>query len=214
MRRIAETSRPVKRDLGRAADFAPRGGRNLSAPPSAADLLALARRRFLACQHISIEELAAELGVSRATAYRWVGNAEQLAGLVVAGIVDDTFARTLREGRGQGEERIVDVTARGLRYVATSEPYRAFLARDPQKALRIVASKEGPVQVRTIAHHEALLREEIERGNLTLPVDPHTMAYALVRIAESFLYADIIAGEEIDLDKAMEIIKLMLRGAS
>ena len=193
---------------------APRGTRLPASSPTAADLLALARRRFLACERISIEELAAELGVSRATAYRWVGNAEQLAGLVVAGLVDATFARTLREGRGHGAERIVDVTARGLRYVATSRPYHAFLARDPQKALRIVASKEGPVQARTIAHHEALLREEIERGNLTLPVDPHTMAYALVRVAESFLYADVIAGEKIDLDKAVAIIKLLLRSDS
>jgi Tetracyclin repressor-like, C-terminal domain len=37
------------------------------------------------------------------------------------------------------------------------------------------------------------------------------MAYALVRIVESFLYADPIAGEKPDLKKAVEILKLMLR---
>jgi hypothetical protein len=37
------------------------------------------------------------------------------------------------------------------------------------------------------------------------------MAYALVRIVESFLYADAIAGEKLDLDKAVEILKLVLR---
>lgn len=37
------------------------------------------------------------------------------------------------------------------------------------------------------------------------------MAYAIVRIGESFLYADTIAGEKPDLDKAVEIVKLMLR---
>jgi AcrR family transcriptional regulator len=183
-------------------------------PPLAGDLLLLARRRFLACERVSLEELAAELGVSRATAYRWVGNAEHLSGLVVAGLVDDTFARCLREGQGQGAARVVDVVARGLRYIANSTAYRAFVERDPQKALRIVASKDGPVQVRTIAHHEALLRQELERGQLTIPVDPHTMAYALVRVAESFLYADVIAGEAPDLDKAVEILKLMLGGSA
>lgn len=178
--------------------------------PTAADLLALARSRFLACERVRLEELAAELGISRATAYRWFPNAEQLVGQVVVGLVDDTFARSLREASGRGAERILHATARGMRYVATSTAYHAFIARDPQRALRIVASKEGPVQARTIAHHEALLRQEIEEGNLTLPVDPHTMAYALVRVAESFLYADIIAGEEPDLDKAVEILRLML----
>jgi AcrR family transcriptional regulator len=182
----------------------------IPAAPSPADLLALARRRFLAQERISLEELAAELGISRATAYRWAGNAEQLAGQVIADIADQTFQRTVREGRGRGVARIVDITRRGLRYVAGSEPYRAFLARDPQKALRIVASKEGPVQARTIANHERMLREAVENGELSLPVDPHTMAYALVRVAESFLYADIIAGETPDLDKAVQIIELML----
>ena len=98
-----------------------------------------------------------------------------------------------------------------MRYVATSEAYRAFVERDPQKALRIVASKDGPVQQRTIALHEELLAEEVRRGALTLPVDAHTMAYALVRIVESFLYAYAIAGETPDLEKAVDIMKLLLR---
>ena len=39
------------------------------------------------------------------------------------------------------------------------------------------------------------------------------MAYALVRIVESFLYADMITGERPDLEKATQILALMLRGA-
>lgn len=196
--------------MGGRIQGAPRPAPAEPAPVTPVDLLALARRRFLACERFSLEELAAELGISRATVYRWAGNAEQLVGQVVVGLVDDTFARSLAEARGRGAKRIVDATARGMRYIATSEAYHAFIARDPQRALRIVASKEGPVQARTIAHHERLLREEVEKGNLSLPVDPHTMAYALVRVAESFLYADLIAGEQPDLAKAVEIIKLLL----
>ena len=180
-------------------------------PPAAEDLLALARRRFLRGERFGVEELAAELGVSRATAYRWAGNAEQLAGTVIASLAEDTFRRALREVRGRGAARVVGVMARGMRYIATSDAYRAFVARDPQRALRLVASKDGPVQQRKIALHQELLAEEIRRGALRLPVDTHTMAYALVRIVESFLYADAIAGEQPDLEKAVEILKLMLR---
>ena len=176
-----------------------------------AALRASARRRFLAGERLSVEELAAELGISRATAYRWAGNAEQLAGEVIASLVDATHRRALREAQGRGAARVIDVTTRGMHYIATSAPYRAFLERDPQRALRIVASKEGPVQARTIALNQSLLEEEIGRGALELPVDAHTMAYALVRIVESFLYADMIAGETPDLEKATEILKLMLR---
>ena len=180
-------------------------------PPTASDLLDLARRRFLKGQRIGLEDLAAELGISRATAYRWAGNADFLSGLVIASIAEDTFRRAASEARGRGAARVVDVIARGMRYVATSAAYRAFLERDPQRALLIVASKDGPVQQRTIAMHEELLAEEVRRGALTLPVDTHTMAYALVRVVESFLYADAIAGETLELEKAVAILKLMLR---
>lgn len=188
-----------------------RGLSGLRPVATEADLRALARRRFLAGERLSVEELAAELRVSRATAYRWAGNADQLAGEVVASLVDATFRRTVGEARGRGAARVIDSMTRGMRYIADSAPYRAFLERDPQRALRIVASKEGPVQARTIALNQGLLEEEIRRGALKLPVDAHTMAYALVRIVESFLYADMIAGETPDLEKATEILKLMLR---
>jgi uncharacterized protein (DUF1697 family) len=188
-----------------------RGLSGLRPVATASDLRALARRRFLAGERLSLEELSADLGISRATAYRWAGNVELLAGEVIASIVRDTHERAVREAKGRGTERVVDVFARGLRYIASSAPYRAFLERDPQKALRIVASKEAPVQAQTIALNQQLLEEEIASGALRLPVDAHTMAYALVRIAESFLYADMIAGEKPDLDKAVEIVKLMLR---
>jgi len=70
------------------------------------------------------------------------------------------------------------------------------------------------VQARTIVLNESLLREEVERGHLQLPVDAHTMAYALVRVAEAFLYSDMITGERPDLEKATQILALMLRGGS
>lgn len=182
-----------------------------AALPVRDDLHALARARFMVGERVSVETLADELGVSRATAYRWAGNAEQVAGEVIGSLAESTFRRALAEARGRGAARVVDVMARGMRYVAASKAYRTFLEYDPQRALRVVASKEGPVQRRTIALHQALLEEEVGRGALELPVDAHTMAYALVRIVESFLYADAIAGEKPDLEKAVEILKLMLR---
>ena len=183
----------------------------LRALPTASDLLWIATRRFLRGQRVRVEEHAAELGMSRATAYRWVGNNDALVAAVIASLREDIFRRALRGARGRGAARVVDVMARGMHVLISSRAYRAFLERNPEKALRMVASKAGPVQAGTIALHQQLLEEEIERGHLRLPVDAHTMAYALVRIAESFLYADLIAGEKPDIAKAVEIVKLMLR---
>lgn len=176
-----------------------------------ADLVAAARQRFQAGERCDIETLSAELGISRATAYRWAGNNELLIGEVIASMTEATFRRAMRDAKGQGAARVLEVMQRGMRGIAGAEAYRSFLERDPQKALRIVASKDGPSQRRAIALHQELLDEEIARGKLKLEVDSHTMAYALVRIAESFLYADLIAGETPDLDKAMSVLRLMLR---
>ncbi|HSW15410.1 MAG TPA: QsdR family transcriptional regulator, partial [Solimonas sp.] len=176
---------------------------------TAADLITAARRRFLDGERCDIETLATELGVSRATAYRWAGNNEQLMGEVVASMTEATFRKAMRETRGSGATRVLAVMERGMRAIAGAAVYRNFLERDPQKALRIVASKDGPSQQRAIALHQELLEEEIDKGKLELDVDAHTMAYALVRIAESFLYADLIAGETPDVDKALSVLKLM-----
>jgi len=180
--------------------------------PKRADLLAAARRQFMHGERIDLPALADELGISRATAYRWVGNAEQLTAEVIASLVSDTFDRVREETRGlKGTRRILEVLERSMRYTARFKPLRQFLDRDPQRSLRLIASKDGPVQQFTIAQHQKLLEEEEQRGALRLPVDAHTMAYAITRLGESFLYADLIAGEKPDVDKAITILRLMLR---
>jgi hypothetical protein len=73
-----------------------------------------------------------------------------------------------------------------------------------------VASKAGAPQGAMIAFWEGLIQAEIDAGRLDPPVDAHTLAFAIVRISESFLYADLIAGEEPDVEKAIEIVRLLL----
>jgi AcrR family transcriptional regulator len=180
--------------------------------PTREDLFALARRHFLRGERLDVAGLGEELGISRATAYRWAGNEEALTGSVIAWLAEETFLRCIREARGRGFERILDAERRGLRYTATFPAYRAFLEReDPMTSMRIVASKHGPVQALQVRMHEEWLRELSSSGEIELSVDPHTMAYAIVRTAEAFLYADLIAGEDIDIDKAVAVMRLLLR---
>jgi AcrR family transcriptional regulator len=183
----------------------------LDAEAGPEDLLHLARKHFLRGDRLSIEQLAEELNVSRATAYRWAGNVDALTGRLIAQIVEVTHDRCVREAKGKGWERIVDANARGLRYIAASRPYQRFLARDPETALRIVATKEGPVQATTVRLQQQLIEDEARKGSIRLRVDAHTLAYAVVRLCESFLYADLVAGEEPDISKAVEVLRLLLR---
>jgi AcrR family transcriptional regulator len=185
--------------------------RTLTAPTTAADFFAAARARFIAGERTDIAGLAEAVGVSRATAYRWAGNADELAARIIASLAEETFARAWREARGRGWNRILNAVERGLHYISTFPPYRAFLERDPENALRIVASKNGAPQQTMIRLHQQLLEDEARRGHITLPMDAHTLAYAIVRISESFLYADLIANEQPDVDRAMEVLRLLCR---
>jgi AcrR family transcriptional regulator len=174
------------------------------------DFIGLARRRFLKGERLDVAGLAAELGISRATAYRWAGNAEELTGKVIATLVIDTFDLCRREASGEGAARVLDMYTRGLRYMS-SGPYRAWLeSTDVETALRLVASKHAPAQGTTIRLWEEYLTDEVAAGAIRLATDPHTMAYAMVRIGESFLYADLVAGEDVDVEKAAEIVKLLV----
>ncbi|MGH2726997.1 MAG: QsdR family transcriptional regulator [Actinomycetota bacterium] len=180
--------------------------------PTPDDLVDLARRHFIRGERLDVAGLGEELGISRATAYRWAGNEEALTGRVIASLAEATFRRCVKEARGKGFERVLDAERRGLRYMASFKPYRAFLDReDAVTSMRIVASKDGPVQPLQIRQHEEWLQELVDVGEIRLAVDAHTMAYALVRTAEAFLYADLIAGEDMDIDKAIAVMRLLLR---
>jgi AcrR family transcriptional regulator len=174
------------------------------------DLQRLARMWFIDARRIELQKLAVELGISRATAYRWAGSAEQLVGDVLADLVDETFVQIVKRTDLVGSDKILHVLDLGMRYAREFKPLRAFLSRNPQTGLKIVASKDGPVQRRTIANLENLLCQEIDAGHMDLSVEPATMAYALTRITESFLYSDLIADAQPDMEGASQILRLML----
>lgn len=176
------------------------------------DLHRMARRYFMHAKRIELQTLARELGISRATAYRWAGSADQLVGEVIASLTNDTFERLLEQTKHlQGSERVLEVLNSGMRYAHDFSAMRRFLRRNPETGLKIVASKNGPVQPATIANICGLLEAESAAGHLALPVEPSVMAYALTRIIESFLYADVISGAKPDLESAARILQVMLR---
>ena len=175
------------------------------------DLHSLARQWFIGAKRIELQKLAIELGISRATAYRWAGSAEQLVGHVLASLVDDTFRDTIRQTPGTGGERVLRVLERFMYTASRFRPLRKFLTKDAMLGLKIVASSQSPVQERTISNLQQLLEEEVEGGHMSLPGEPADMAYALTRIVESFLYTDLITGATPDLKNASKTLGLMLR---
>jgi AcrR family transcriptional regulator len=177
------------------------------------DALALARRRWLSGERLDMGALARELGVSRATLYSWVGSRERLIGEVLWSFADDGLRQAREAASGAGADYVVDVFRRFIHLNASFEPLRRFIERDPELALRVLTSKNSSVQGRMIAAAHELLAEQVKRGALEPALDLDTLAYTLIRVAESFLYSDVITGSEPDVDKAVDVAGALLRAA-
>ena len=52
--------------------------------------------------------------------------------------------------------------------------------------------------------------DQIAAGQLDPPLPPRDLAFLIVRIVESFLYADIITGEPLEVGKAEQAIGALL----
>jgi AcrR family transcriptional regulator len=173
------------------------------------ELFRLARRRFLHGERLDMQAMASELGVSRATVYRWAGNHDRLLGEVLVDLTRKTWALAECDVPGRGPERILTVYRRVLTLLVTSEPYRTALLRDPRQLLR-VATRDGRV-IRTVTDLCAdLLAREEATGSLVLPTDHRALASAMVRIGEATIYADLLAGADPDIDRSVDIVALLL----
>jgi AcrR family transcriptional regulator len=178
--------------------------------PTPLDALRLARDRWLAGERIDMGALARELGISRATLYSWVGSKERLIGEVLWSFAEEGVRQARERATGTGADYVVDVIEHFNHLNANFAPLRRFIEQDPELALRVLASKEGPVQERMIAVARELLAEQVAAGALTTALDIDTLAYLLVRVAESFLYNDLITGGEPDVDKGVEVVRVLL----
>ncbi len=176
------------------------------------DAFELAKRQWLAGERIDIGALAAQLGVSRATLFRWVGSRE----LLLAEILWSFYAATLEAAnaglRLRGAARIARICDRSIRAIHDFAPMRRFIDQDPEFALRLLTSKAGPVQARVIAKVRGLIDAEVQRGALDPPIDRDTLAYLIVRVGESFVYAEALSGQTVKAADAGVAIELLLSG--
>jgi len=178
--------------------------------PTPLDALKLARRRWLAGERLDMGALARDLGVSRATLYSWVGSKERLIGEVLWSFAEEGLRQARERAGGTGADHIVAVMERFIHQNATFEPLLRFVAQDPELALRVLTSKNSPVQGRMVAVTRELLEDQVQTGALHPALDIDTLAYTIIRVAESFLYSDVIAGSEPDVGKAVDVVRLML----
>jgi AcrR family transcriptional regulator len=174
------------------------------------DALAAARRMWLEEQRIDMGALAAELGISRATLYNWVGGRERLTAEVLWSIAEPAIAAAREEASGTGPAYVAEVIERYMTALSGFEPIRRFITRDPEHALRVLTGSHTPFQGRLIDSTRDLIQEQVDNAGYEPPLDVETLAYVLVRIGESFIFNDVITGSEPDLSKAAQASRVLL----
>jgi AcrR family transcriptional regulator len=181
-------------------------------PPAASreDVLALAMHRYLRGRRIDVQAIAAELGLGRSTIYRWFGSREGLIGEVLVRAADPLLDAARAEARGRGAEALLDTFDRMNRSLAAAPALRQFLEQEQAAALRIITSSAGVVQPHFVARVTALIEDEVRAGAFETPVEPATLGYAIVRLAEAFLYNDAAIGIRGEVERLRDVEAALL----
>jgi AcrR family transcriptional regulator len=168
--------------------------RGRPATASRADVVRCAREQYLSGQRVDVTLVANELGLGRATIYRWFGSRDELLGEIVATELELLVARHRARVRHRGAQGLLDVFDQVNRSLSRSEALRTLVERERDSALRLLTSSGGPVQPRAVACVRDLIDAEAAAGAYQPPTDTGALAYAIVRLAEAFLYNDVAIG--------------------
>jgi hypothetical protein len=96
------------------------------------------------------------------------------------------------------------------RELASAAGLRALLAHEKDLGLRILTSSGGIVQPRMVAAVQRMIEQEVQHGGFQPAASPDVLAYAIVRLAEAFLYNDAAVGVQGDTHKLHEIESALL----
>jgi AcrR family transcriptional regulator len=176
-------------------------------------IFAAAVDTFVAGQRLDMRSLARRVGVARATLYRRAGNREQLLDQVLWWRARLLLADQVRASAHlNGTDRLTAVIAGVLRGIGADRPLRMFLESDPETALRVMTGTRSTVHQGMAAVLENLIDLERGRGAFDASLDTPTLAFAIIRVADGFLYSDVIADRAPDIDRATTVIEGLLVG--
>jgi hypothetical protein len=166
-------------------------------------------------KRLDMQGLADELGVSRATLFRRAGCREDLLSQALWILAERTLEIASTRWQAQRPPGALHTpgTVRHVnRLVAGARGFRRLLDDEPALAIRILTDPRGRVQTGIVACFEGLLRRDMAEFGYIPLIEPNALAYALVRLSESFLYADVLANRQPDVATADRLQQALLEG--
>jgi len=180
-----------------------------------ARIVAVAARWIQDGRRLDMQGLADELGISRVTLFRRVGSREALLGKALWMLTQctlETAAARWEDERPEGELRTPGTGRHINAIVSQSAGLRRLLDDEPALTIRVLTDPRGRVQAGIVAFIEVLLRRDIEEFGLVTLIEPDALAYALVKLGESFLYADVLAARKPDVETANRLQRALVEG--
>jgi AcrR family transcriptional regulator len=162
-----------------------------------------------------MQSLADELGISRVTLFRRVGSREALLGKALWMLTQcalETAAARWEAERPEGELHTPGTGRYINAIVSQSHGLRRLLEDEPALTIRVLTDPHGQVQAGVVAFVEGLLRRDIAEFGLVTIIEPDALAYALVRLGESFLYADVLAARKPDIETVDRLQRALIEG--
>jgi diguanylate cyclase (GGDEF)-like protein len=200
-----------------AASIAARAAESHEAPAlrhetTPADAFELARHMLVKGEPVELATLAERLGVTPECLEDWCGDRASLLGEVVAMLSTDLLLRAKEEhAELRGTERVLAVYEQFACAVANFRPLHLLLQADPQGTFQMLTSGNGHVHPAAVSQIHALLIEEHARGALHTPESElRNLAYAIVRLAEAFLYNDAALATEPQVQRTTRIVARLL----
>jgi hypothetical protein len=183
--------------------------RGRPAPASREDVCAAAMYRYLRGQRVDVRAITTELGLGRTNDLSLVRLRRRVdrGGPRPRGRASPGPARTA--ARGSDGRRLLETLDRFNRSVAEAPALRQFVEQERDAAARIITSDTGRVRLRIVAMIREMIEEEVRAGSYKPPVEPATLAYAIVRLGEAFLYNDA-AGMRGDVECMREVEAALL----
>jgi AcrR family transcriptional regulator len=188
------------------------GVEGVRATPTPAVAFERAREFLRAGKRIDMVALAADIGVARATLYRWTGDRERLladAAWAEAHAVANYLLHQSR--RKTGMSRIQAVGVDFLARFANNEGVNAFLQHERGAGLELLIRVNGGFRPRLVAWLRDMIQAEIDAGHYRAPADPELLADGIVTIGERFLHHGGDPDVSPDPASAGRMIALLLR---
>jgi AcrR family transcriptional regulator len=182
------------------------------ARPTPLDAFELATRQFNSGQRIEIQALAAGLGVSRITLHRWVGTREQLLSEIMWSLTDRAIDRELDQLKTgtTSASRVPELMAQLAARVVTNRGVQRMQADELELLTRLTTRAASPFQSRLIARVVSILDEDRVAGRLHVPISSADLAFAAVRLTETFVHTPAITGEPAAPERVGPILHALL----